>query len=139
MKLVLDTNVLISALLWPGPSHEILRLIEKEVFTLCITPTIVEELRDVLSRPKFSFRIKERKTSIEELITGILDVAELHPDRKIDPVVKSDPDDDKVLYCALTSGAKHIITGDSHLLKLKIWSETLILTPHQFLESIKPI
>lgn len=136
MKLVLDTNVFISALLWHGPPHELLRAIEKGTFTLCTTPALLEELRDVLNRPKFSSRLKERKTSCEELLAGIIDVAELHPDEKIDPVVKNDPDDDKVLSCASVSGAKYIVTGDPHLLKLGNWSNISILTPQQFLSHI---
>ncbi len=136
MKIVFDTNVFISALLWHGPPHELLRAIEKGTFTLCTTPALLEELRDVLSRPKFSYRLKERKTSCEELLAGIIDAAELHPDKKIDPVVKNDPDDDKVLSCASVSGAEYIITGDHHLLKLKNWSNISILTPQQFLSHI---
>lgn len=137
MKIVVDTNVLISALLWYGPSHELLILIEEGTFTLCITSVLLEELKDVLSRPKFSSRIKELRTSCEELLAGIIDIAELHPDKKIDPVVEDDPSDDKVLACALASGAKYIITGDIHLLQLKSWSEISILTPRQFLNPIK--
>ena len=137
MKLVVDTNVLISALLWQGAPHELLRLIEAGTFTLCITPVLLEELGDVLSRPKFSTRIKERKTSSEDLLAGIIDIAELHPDRAIEPIVKNDPEDDKFLSCALVSGAKYIITGDPHLLKLKDCSDISILTPRQFLRHIK--
>ena len=137
MKLVLDTNVLISAIFWQGTPHEILISIEKGTFALCITPVLLDELKDVLSRPKFSYRIKECNTSREELLTAIIDVAELYPDRKIAPVIKDDLDDDCVLACALTSGAQYIITGDPHLLKLKDWSGILIMTPPQFLDLIE--
>ncbi|MGR3176578.1 MAG: putative toxin-antitoxin system toxin component, PIN family [Candidatus Anammoxibacter sp.] len=53
MKLVLDTNVLISALFWQGTPHEILISIKKGTFALYITPVLLDELKDVLSRPKF--------------------------------------------------------------------------------------
>jgi len=137
MRIVLDTNVLISALLWHGVPNDLLILIEKRTFTLCVMPILLEELRDVLSRPKFSSRIKERKTSCEELLAGIIDLTELHPDRRIDPVVKDDPDDDKILSCAKISGAKYIISGDPHLLKLKTWAGISILTPRQFLNILQ--
>lgn len=133
MKLVLDTNVLISALLWQGPSHQLLIMIEDKTFSLCITPILLGELSDVLKRPKFSWRIKELNTSSEELLAGVIDIAELYPDRKIESVVKEDTDDDKVLSCALTAGAKYIISGDLHLLKLKQWAGITILTPQAFL------
>lgn len=134
MKIVLDTNVFVSALLWYGAPNDLLRLIEEGIFTPCVTPALLEELRDVLSRPKFSSRIKERKTSCEELFAGIIDLAELHPDRKIGHVVKDDVSDDKFLSCALTSGAKYIISGDPHLLKLRDWAGISILSPRQFLD-----
>ena len=133
MKIVLDTNVFVSALLWCGAPNDLLKLIEERIFTPCVTPALLEELRGVLSRPKFSSRIKKRKTSCEELFAGIIDIAELHPDRKIGPVVKDDVSDDKFLSCALTSGAKYIISGDPHLLKLRDWAGISILSPRQFL------
>ncbi len=137
MKIVLDSNVLISGLFWHGVPNDLLKLIEKGTFTLCVTPALLEELRDVLSRPKFFSRIKERKTSCEEILAGIIDLAELHADRKIGPVVKDDASDDEVLSCALTSGAKYVISGDPHLLKLRTWAAISILTPRQFLKKFQ--
>lgn len=134
---MLDTNVLISALFWHGPPHKLLRLIEKGNITLCTTPLLLEELRNVLNRPFLSPFIKSHKTSCEELIASIFEIAELYPNKIIEPVVKNDPDDDKVLSCALVSGAKYIITGDFHLLDLKKWTDILILSPQQFLNNIK--
>ena len=61
MKIVIDTNALISALLWQGPSHELLMAVEKWLFTLCMTPALLEELKDVLKRPKFFSRLKKQK------------------------------------------------------------------------------
>jgi putative PIN family toxin of toxin-antitoxin system len=66
MKIVLDTNVLISALLWRGLPNKILRLIEDGKLNLCINEFILEELFNVLQRPKFKYRIKELNTSIEK-------------------------------------------------------------------------
>lgn len=137
MKVVLDINVLICAFFWHGLPHNLLKSIEKGDLILCLTPAMLKELRNVLIRPFFSSRIKERKTSVEELLAGLLELTELHPDRKIEPIVKNDPDYDKVLSCAKFSEAKYIITGDPHLLKLKNYSGILILTPRQFLNLIK--
>ena len=133
MKIVIDTNVLISALLWQGPSHKLLMAVEKRLFTLCMTPALLEELKDVLKRPKFFSRLKKHNISCEDLFSGITDIVALYPDIKIDSVVKDDPSDDKVLACALASAAKYIITGDPHILQLKVWSGVSILTPRQSL------
>jgi putative PIN family toxin of toxin-antitoxin system len=137
MKVVLDINVLISALLWHGPPHDLLKLIEKGAFTLCVTSDMLTDLMQVLARPKFFDRIEKLKTSCSELLIGVVDIAELYPDRKISRVVKNDPDDDNILSCARTSGAKHIVTGDPHLLDLKNWCGISILTPRRFLNHIK--
>ncbi|MGA1796737.1 MAG: putative toxin-antitoxin system toxin component, PIN family [bacterium] len=137
MKVVLDTNVLISALFWQGPPHNLLKLIEKGDLTLCLTPLLIEELRDVLKRPFFSSFITTHKTSSEKLIAAIFEIAELYPDKAIEAVIKDDPDDDKVLSCALVSGAKFIITGDTHILNLTKWADISILTPQQFLNGLK--
>ena len=126
MKLILDTNVWISALLWHGPPHEILKLIEKGNFAVSITPTLFEELVNVLSRPTFVRRIRECQTSYEELVGGIIDVAEFHPEVKIPPVIKNDPEDDQVLACALSSRAAYIVSGDLHLLELRQWNNIII-------------
>lgn len=137
MKIVFDTNVLISAFFWHGSPHKLLKLVEEGRLTLCTTPSLLEEVRDVLNRQFFSPFIIKRNTSSEEIIAALFEIVELYPDIKIDPIVKNDPDDDKVLSCALVSDAKYIITGDNHLLKLKKWIDISILTPQQFLNHIK--
>ena len=92
MRVVLDTNVLVSALLWEGLPNKILKLIEEDALTLCIHEFILKELRDVLQRPKFKNRIKECNTSTEELLTGILELSSVFPDIAIPSVVKKDTD-----------------------------------------------
>ncbi|MGR3316913.1 MAG: putative toxin-antitoxin system toxin component, PIN family [Candidatus Anammoxibacter sp.] len=136
MRVVADTNVLISALLWHGPPHDILVLVEKGFLELNITPVLIEELKEVLNRPTFLLRINKLNTNCDELLTGIIDLAKLYPGRKIEPVVKADIDDDNVLACALISKSKYVITGDPHLLELNTWSEILILSPRGFLNTI---
>lgn len=133
MRITLDTNVIISALLWHGPPHDILILIEKGFLSLNITPVLIDELKEVLNRPKFLSRIRKLRTNCDELITGIIDITTLYPDRKIKPVVKADIDDDNVLAGAQVSRSKYIISGDPHLLELKEWSKISILSPREFL------
>lgn len=132
----MDTNVLISALLWQGPPNDILKLVKKGKFELCITPFLLKELSAVLYRDKFSRRIIALNTLAEELTNGMMRFFKVFPDRNISPTIKDDLDDDRVLSCAKFSGAKYIITGDPHLLKLKTWSGISILTPRQFLKML---
>jgi len=136
MKIVLDTNVLISALLWRGLPNKILKLIEDGKLNLCINEFILEELFNILQRRKFKYRIKELNTSVEELIVGILEISEIFPNVQIPPVVKDDLDDNWILSCALVSKSKYIVTGDPHLLKIKKFHNIFILTPRKFLSSL---
>ncbi len=137
MRIVLDVNVLISGLLWTGTSNNILKLVEQRKFKLCISPSIVEELCQVLNRPKFLQRIKICGASSEELIAGLCELALLFPDIDISRIVKDDPDDDKIIACAEASDAKYVVTGDPHLLKINRYGAITIVTPKQFLSILK--
>jgi len=136
MKIVLDTNVLISALLWKGLPNKILKIIENKELTLCINEFILEELSGVLQRRKFNRRINECKASLEELISGILEISEIFPNIEISPIIKDDLNDNWIISCALASESKYIITGDPHLLKLGKFRNIPILTPRQFLSML---
>jgi putative PIN family toxin of toxin-antitoxin system len=114
-RLVLDTNIYISALLWTGIPHRLLRLAEAGDVTLVTTPAIMEELREVLGRPKFRLRIRTLQSSVAELMEALLSVVEVVQDLPIEPVVKRDPDDDKILACATAAQAEWIVSGDDHL------------------------
>jgi putative PIN family toxin of toxin-antitoxin system len=119
VRVVPDTNVYVSALLWTGNPHRLLRLAEAGDLTLVTTPAILEELRKVLARPKFRLRIRDLRTSVAELMESLLSVVAVLPDLAIEPVIKRDPDDDKILACAVAAQADWLISGDDHLLSVK--------------------
>jgi hypothetical protein len=78
-------------------------LAEAGGLTLVTTPAIMEELREVLGRAKFRLRIRTLQTSVAELMESLLSVVEVIPDLSIEPVIKRDPDDDKILACAVAA------------------------------------
>lgn len=131
-RVVLDTNVYISALLWTGIPHRLLRLAEAGDLTFVTTPAIMEELREALGRPKFRLRIRDLQTSVAELVESLLSIVEVVQDLPIEPVIKRDPDDDKILACAAAAQAEWIISGDHHLLNVKRYKGIRIVTPTQF-------
>ena len=96
------------------------------------TPAIMEELREVLGRPKFILRIRALQTSVAELLKSLLIVVEVIPDLPIEPVIKRDPDDDKILACAIATQADWLISGDDHLLSVKRYKGISIVSPSQF-------
>ncbi len=69
-RVVLDTNVWVSALLWTGPPNDILRIGEAKRIVLVASPSIVEEAREVLARPKFAPRLAALETSVGELVVA---------------------------------------------------------------------
>lgn len=132
-KVVADSNVLISALLWTGSPHKLLKLAESKAIILYSSLPIIEELSAVLARDKFADRINELKTTPEELIESLLSNLEIiRPAISIE-AIKSDPDDNKILECAVEAGAGFIVSGDPHLLNLRSFREIEILAPAKFL------
>ena len=135
IRVVPDTNVYVSGLLWSGVSHRLLRLAESGELIFITTPSIMEELRDVLGRPKFRLRIATLGTSVAELMESLLSIVEVIQDLPIEPIVERDPDDDKILACATAGRAEWIVSGDDDLLALKRYKGIAIFTPRQFLRT----
>jgi len=137
MNLVLDTNTVISGLLWKGAPRQVLDLARSGSITLFTSPELLAELADVLGRKKFSDRLALAETSVDELVFGYAALSRtIHP-AKIKPVIKADPDDDKVLACAKAAKAEIIASGDNHLLDLREYEGIRILTVNQILEEVQ--
>jgi len=138
MRVVLDTSVWVSALLWEGVPHRLLELAETESITLCATAETLAELREVLSRPKFAAKLTERRTTAEEVMVGVIRLVELYPAASAQGSVPADPDDEMFIACALSAGAAYIVSGDQHLLDLKQYGAIKMVTPREFLEQEFP-
>jgi hypothetical protein len=134
MIVVLDTNVLVSALLSSkGKAAEIVRRWESGAFEAASSPTLIQELARALGYERV--RKYTRLTSLElETFIRYLHVAMtvVSPEVSLD-VIQKDFADNRVLECALESGAAYIVTGDEHLLELKEYRGIVILTPASFL------
>jgi putative PIN family toxin of toxin-antitoxin system len=133
MLVVIDTSTLVSGVLWPGLPHRLVELAEAGEITLCVTEETLVELRGVLSRPKFEDKIRDRFTSVEEIMQGVLALAALYPTIPISGIVQADPGDDKFVACALAAGADYLISSDEHLLDLRSVGDVRILTAREFL------
>lgn len=141
IHVVLDTNVFISALLWDGVPHQLLKLAEDGFLKCYACIEMLTELEEVLRRKKFIERIKELDTSIEELMFGVLQLVELvKPDIRINlkpHELPIDDDDFVFLQCALAVQTHYIISGDSHLLNLKTVRNIPIIEPNIFYQKVK--
>ncbi len=128
-KLVLDSNVFISAVVFGGKPREILELAVKGRIEVAISDDILEEIKRVLGGKRFQYP----KRIVRALMREIEDVAELvEPKKKIEAVLE-DPEDNRVLECAVESGASVIVSGDSHLLTLQSFRRIKIMSPDEFL------
>src|SRR3990167_5537676 len=128
MRVVLDTNVLISALLWHGKAHKLIYLIENDKITPCFSLETLEELQGVLSRSKFKDKLREANVTTENIIIQLLLKSAILklPKSKL-KVVKEDPTDDKFLHLALVIKTKYLVSGDKHLLKLSRFGNMKII------------
>lgn len=138
MRVVLDTNVLVSAFLWQGNAKEIFILAKKGIIISCATSSTIDELERVLSYPKFKKILIQRHMTPYTLLTAFLKVVTLYPSVRLEhSYIHNDPSDNAFLSCALVAHADYIISGDHHLLTLKLFHGIPILTPMQFLKRMK--
>jgi putative PIN family toxin of toxin-antitoxin system len=127
-RVVFDTNILVSALVFPGGRGEAaLRRIIEQTDQLVLSRPIVDELLDVLAR-KFA-RDAEELAHVAVFVTELAVV--VAPKRRL-RVVKDDPDN-RILECAVAGGAEAIVTGDKALLALKFYKKIRILTLREYL------
>lgn len=134
MRVVADTNVIVSAMLWIGSPHRILVAAEDDRLTLYTSPALLRELTGVLTRPKFASRLRELQVSASELTADYARLACLVNPQRIRRVVANDPADDEVLACALAARAHYIVSGDSDLLRLRSFRGIVILSPGTFVK-----
>lgn len=124
MKVVLDTNIFISAFLKGTLSEEIVRLCEKGIINNHISQAITKEISTKLDQ---KFKVKEKDA--KEFINLINSFSKMvSPKDKITSSLE-DPDDNKILECALEAQADLIISLDHHLLKLKRFKSVSIIHP----------
>ena len=131
MRIVLDTNVLISALAFPGSKpDQILYRIRRGETELFISPFILSELDRVL-REKFRFTKKEADVRV----SAIRAIAHVITPRERITLVTANDDDNRILECVAAAQAEFLVTGDKeHLLPLGSYRGAKIVTPAQFLD-----
>lgn len=119
MKLVLDTNNLISGSLWEGPSARILDAAARGQVEIVSTPELLAEFVEVLSRPKFAARIAAKGATSDHLARKFAEEANIvSPAALSVPPGLRDPKDLPVLACAVAAHADAIVSGDQDLLSL---------------------
>jgi len=135
VKVVFDTNVWLSIFMKKALSQDFSNIICKKT-TVYVTEEILAEISRALQYPRIIDVMETSGIDSREILRAIAANSKMvEPKMKIH-VVEDDPEDNKILEAAATSGAGIIVTGDKHLLRLGKFRKTRILTPREFLDSI---
>jgi len=135
LRVVADTNVLVSALLFGGPPEQIVLAGLRGEIQLLTSSPLLKELERVL-KGKFKLNLHLVRNIIEE----IKEVAELVEISSHINVISYPDDDNRVLECAVDGKAEFIVTGDTkHILPLKEFRGTKILSPSEFLNRLPAV
>lgn len=136
MRLVLDTNTVVSALLWYGTPHDLVNAVRARPIALFTSPVLLAELQDILTRKKMTTAVAASGSSPDQLMQRYRRMATVIQPAPIPPTVLTDPDDDHVLACAFAAKADIIVSGDRDLLALKNFREIPIVTAAEVLRII---
>ena len=136
MKLVLDTNTVISGFLWRKAPRLIIDAALDGRVALATSAALIDELTEVIARAKFARKITEQGLSASALLERYAKIADPIAPAIIRRVVPADADDDHVLACALAAGADLIVSGDKHLRNLKSWQGMPIVNASDALKHI---
>ncbi|MBK9132775.1 MAG: putative toxin-antitoxin system toxin component, PIN family [Betaproteobacteria bacterium] len=129
MRAVIDTNVLIAAILWRGPPHALLEHVRAGTVSLVSSPALLAELADVIGRTKFDAILAKTNTSRERSLAEVRRLAEVIEPPPLPQPVCRDPDDDEVLALAIAAKVELIVSGDNDLLSMNSFEGIPILAP----------
>ena len=132
LRVVLDTNVLVSAIISDGKSRQLFKKGINHQFSIITSDLILKELADVLSRPKF----KISKEELEKIIYAMNRSAETVTVQSKLNLVKEDPKDNMVIETACDGNADIIVSGDGHILALQTYGKIRIVTVQKMLDLI---
>jgi putative PIN family toxin of toxin-antitoxin system len=118
LRLVADTNIVVSALLWHGAPHRLFQAIESTQLSFYSSRALIDELAQVLARRKLAAAVKASGSSVAALVARYEQLVELVRPRALRHAVGRDPDDAAVLACAIAARADFIVSGDQDLLVL---------------------
>jgi putative PIN family toxin of toxin-antitoxin system len=128
VRLILDTNIIVSALIWGGVPDLFLQAAAAGDVELATSPALIEELSAVLKRGHLAARLMQNRSSVERAIALYAELAVSVTPLATPRVVPRDPDDDHVIACAIAARADMIVSGDRDLLELRSHHGIDILT-----------
>jgi putative PIN family toxin of toxin-antitoxin system len=138
MRVVLDTNVIVSSFLAPlGAPARLVAVWRTGAFELIISSALLAELTHTLNYPRLQRRHGFTPERVTAEVLALRDIATVIEPEDVPAVVQADPDDDHVVAAAVAGGADYIVTGDPDLLALRQHRGVRILTPRMFLHLLE--
>jgi len=134
MKVVLDTNVLVSGIFFYGPPAGILRAWSQGKFQLVLSPEILDEYKRVSAE----LAVKFPDIDIQRILDLVVVHSEVCSPAALPQQVCEDPGDDKFFAAAIDTRTKIIVSGDKHLLRESGYQGVSVLTPRQFVVRYLP-
>ena len=140
MRIVVDTNLWVSGLLWKGEPWRLLQLAEASIFDICLAYPMLLELEEVLAYERFAPRLALLQQTPGQLAAYALNLAvAVEITRVWPPIVAADPDDDPFVLCAAAGGADYLVTADRHLLALGDYQGIPIVAISEFMQRVAPL
>jgi putative PIN family toxin of toxin-antitoxin system len=130
LKIILDTNVIVSGIFFSGPPYEILKSWRNGKFKIVVSQEILLEYQRIAEKLNQKFPM----INIQPMIDLLTVKADLVIGPELPIQICKDPGDDKFISCALASNSKIIITGDKHLLNVNGYEGLEIIRPREFVE-----
>jgi len=130
LKVVMDTNVFVSGVFFSGPPYQILSAWQLGEFELVVSQEILDEYQrvgEILAE-------QHPRIDLNPILNFVIEHAKVYRSPKLKEPVCEDPDDDKFIACALSSGSRVIIIGDKHLLKVSGYQRIEVLKPREFVD-----
>jgi putative PIN family toxin of toxin-antitoxin system len=132
LKIIIETNVSISGLLWGGAPNQILRFCRNRVIRILECDETLDEVKRVIQYKKFAERLSGLGTKGIEVFAYLMNLVTYVPSPKIIPdVIKQDPFDNIFLGLASENGASLVVSGDNHLLDSESYKGIQIVTPSE--------
>jgi putative PIN family toxin of toxin-antitoxin system len=136
LKIVLDTNVWVSALIWGGKPATIIEAAEQRSINIFVSEPVIEEISQVLSYPKIE-KIYRPQLTRHHLMEQVLKNANFVEVTTNLNVIKEHPADDKIIECAASAKADYIVSGDKHLLNVGSYKKVQIISVNEFMKLIE--
>ena len=137
MRVVLDTNVIVSLLLWKGALDALRSRLNRRALVPCFTPDTISELLRVASYPRIRRQADRMSVDLRSLVTRLIEAGAIVKPVEIPRTIPEDASDEMFLACAVAARADFIISGDRHLQRIKVFCGIPILSPRAFEDLLK--